>query len=595
MNPEIFYAILPFALVIVPLLGGVALLFIDPSEPDAVRNFSLYNSIFNLAIAVVVCILYDWSPDAPQYQFVSSLPWIPEFGLSFSFGVDGMSILLVLLTTLMMPLITLGSWTAVQERVTEFHIWLLVLEAAMIAVFMATNIIFFYVCFEFTLVPMFFLIAIWGSSQRLKAARIFFLYTFTGSMMTLAALLYVAWFNTTLDPTLPGMHAEAGRWSFELETMYAAARQMTYEQQWWVFLAFVAGFAVKVPLFPFHTWLPLAHTEAPMAGSVDLAAVLLKLGAYGLLRFAIPMCPEAAVDFAPWLGALAVTGILYAALICWVQKDIKKLIAYSSVSHMGFCVLGMFALTPEGVAGAITYMINHGLATGGLFLCVGMIYERYHTREMRKFSGLATELPVWSFFFIFFCLASVALPGLNGFVSEFLCLIGTFTSPSYPYPYVFAAVAGLGMILAAIYLLFLLGKIVWGPREVPEADDHAQAGHSSAPTPRGHDLDRREVLTLIPLVALCLGLGFFPTPMLRSLDQPIRELTTPALEVIAARQQADRDTQSQMTEAEGDGLETNAAFTPFSRRSQIAARGDQAVVQTRAHAVPASRTIGGAR
>jgi len=587
---EIFYAILPFALVIIPLLGGVALLFIDPSEPDAVRNFSLYNSIFNLGVAVVVCVLYDWSPDAPQYQFVSSLPWIDAFGLSFSFGVDGMSILLVLLTTLMMPLITLGSWTAVQERVTEFHIWLLVLEAAMIAVFMATNIIFFYVCFEFTLVPMFFLIAIWGSAQRLKAARIFFLYTFTGSMMTLAALLYVAWFNTQLPVT---MFEGAGRWSFELETLYQAARQMSYEQQFWVFLAFVAGFAVKVPLFPFHTWLPLAHTEAPMAGSVDLAAVLLKLGAYGLLRFAIPMCPEAAVDFAPWLGALAVIGILYAALICWVQKDIKKLIAYSSVSHMGFCVLGMFALTPEGVAGAITYMINHGLATGGLFLCVGMVYERYHTREMRKFSGLATELPVWSFFFVFFCLASVALPGLNGFVSEFLCLIGTFNAPSYPNAPLYAAVAGLGMILAAIYLLFLLGKIVWGPREVPEVDEahgHGGAGHSSAPTPRGHDLDRREVLTLIPLVVLCLGLGFFPTPMLRSLQQPIEQLTAPALQVIAERQ-GDESVEPETVEHDADN---RPLITPARHRAGVA-DGLGRIDISPGSAIAATERIGGTR
>jgi len=260
---EIFYSILPFTLVIVPLFGGVALLFIDSDQPDAVRNFSLYNSIVNLGLAIVMCAAYDWSDAAPLYQFESSLPWIPAFGMNLSFGVDGMSILLVLLTCLMMPLITLGSWTAVQERVTEFHIWLLVLEAAMIAVFMATDIIFFYVCFEFTLVPMFFLIAIWGSSQRLRAARVFFLYTFTGSMLTLGGLLYVAYFNTTLDPAL---HEGAGEWSFAIQTLYDASEHLSYTEQFWVFMAMLAGFAVKVPVFPFHTW-PARWTLRPCCSS----------------------------------------------------------------------------------------------------------------------------------------------------------------------------------------------------------------------------------------------------------------------------------------------------------------------------------------
>ena len=464
--------------------------------------------------------------------FTSSIPWVGAFGLNFSFGIDAISLWLIVLTTGLMPLVVLGSFSAVAERVKEHCFWLLLLEAAMIGTFVATDLIFFYICFEFTLIPLFFLIGIFGSTQRLRAAKVFFLYTFTGSMLTFAGVLYVAWFNAS----------QTGVWTFSIPELVLAAQSMSGYQQVWVLLALLAGFAVKVPLFPVHTWLPLAHTEAPTGGSVILAGVLLKLGTYGLLRFALPMTPHATVAFAPYIGAFAVIGILYTALICWVQKDMKKLIAYSSVSHLGFCVLGMFALNSIGVSGSVMYMINHGISTGALFLCVGMIYERFHTREMARMGGLARVMPVWAFFMVFFCFASVGLPGLNGFVGEFLALLGAFQARAVlGIPY--AAAAGVGMILAAIYILYMAGKVVFGPVLIPTHDGSSApvnvegSGEKSSSHKADHpavaDLNAREIITLTPLALGCLLLGLFPTPLLNSLEAPVAKLIQPASVVIA--------------------------------------------------------------
>jgi NADH-quinone oxidoreductase subunit M len=407
----------------------------------------------------------------------------------------------------------------VRERQREFYFWLLVLEAAMIGTFVATDLIFFYICFEFTLIPLYFLIGIFGSSQRRRAARVFFLYTFTGSMLTLAGLLYIASHTAS----------HSGIWNFQISTLTATGQLLSLTAQCWVLAALLAGFAVKVPLFPVHTWLPLAHTEAPTAGSVILAGVLLKLGTYGLLRFAIPMLPDAVVIFAPWIGAMAVAGILYTALICWVQTDIKKLIAYSSVSHLGFCVLGLFALGANiiGPSGAVMYMINHGLSTGALFLCVGMTYERFHTREMAAMQGLARVMPVWAFFMVFYALASVGLPGLNGFVGEFLTLLGAFTSPATLGP-PFAIVAAFGLILTAIYILYMVGKVVFGPVKIPTDSHHGAGGHEPV-----RDLNLREIMTLTPLAVACLWLGLFPKPMLDTLQAPLARLTAPVARVVA--------------------------------------------------------------
>jgi NADH-quinone oxidoreductase subunit M len=429
--------------------------------------------------------------------------------------------LLTLLTTLLMPLCVWGSFSAITERVKEYYAWLLVIGASMVGVFIARDLILFYICFEFTLVPMYFLIAIWGSDNRARACTKFFLFTFTGSLIALAGLLYVAWKYAEANASILVDNSSSLGWSFDIANLTTfAASQLSASEQAWVLLALLAGFAVKVPLFPLHTWLPLAHTEAPAAGSVILAGVLLKLGTYGLYRFVLPMVPGAVVEYAPAIAVVSIIGILYAALICWVQDDLKRLVAYSSVSHLGFCVLGLFALNPLGVQGSVLYMINHGLSTGALFFLVGMIYERYHTRDMTEIGGLAQRMPVWAFFMVFFVLSSVGLPGLNGFIGEFLCLVGAFTATADIDPVTgvvveafpgrlgpwYAAAAGAGMILAAMYLLIMVGKVVFGPLKEPVG--HAGGGHHLPA-----DLSWREIGVLAPLAVLCVYIGLQPKPL----------------------------------------------------------------------------------
>ncbi|MEX0775167.1 MAG: NADH-quinone oxidoreductase subunit M [Phycisphaeraceae bacterium] len=521
-------------LVLLPALGALCIALIPAGrDGEVTKGFALINTLVTLALSVLLAASYNWSsPGNPQ--FATSLRWVDSFGLSFAMGLpDSISLWLVLLTTFLMPIIVLGSFSALsgdlKRRTREFYLWLLLLQTAMMGTFVATDLIFFYICFEFTLVPLYFLIGIFGSTQRLKAARVFFLYTFTGSMLTFAGVLYVAWYYASLH----------GEWTFDLALLTEAARSMPLANQKWVLLALLAGFAVKVPLFPFHTWLPLAHTEAPTAGSVILAGVLLKLGTYGLLRLAIPMTPDAVVEYAPCIATLAIIGILYTALICWVQKDLKKLIAYSSVSHLGFCVLGLFAINTIGGSGSVMYMINHGLSTGALFLCVGMIYERFHTREMSQMNGLGKVMPVWGFFMVFFTLASVGLPGLNGFVGEFLTLLGAFRSDlvlgggSKLTAAMFAGVAGLGMIFGAIYLLYMVGRVVFGPVKLPAHDHDAPAHAASANHGGAHhgvtDLNWREIVTLTPLALACLWLGLYPAPVLDSLGVPIDQVNAAAM------------------------------------------------------------------
>jgi NADH-quinone oxidoreductase subunit M len=521
-------------LVILPLLAAAVMLLPVAWFNDRKNAwvFALVATAVAFVVSLLVALGFDFG--AAGMQMTREIAWIPAFGLTFSYGIDAISLWLILLTTFLMPITVLASLTAIGERYREFYFWLLVLQAAMTGTFIATDIIFFYICFEFTLVPLYFLIGVFGSGNRLHAAKVFFLYTFTGSMLTFAGVLYVAYFNTTLG----------NPWTFNIAALYDAAAAMPATQQALVLGALMAGFAVKVPLFPVHTWLPLAHTEAPTAGSVILAGVLLKLGTYGILRFALPMAPEAVVTYAPAIGVLSVIGILYTALICWVQSDVKKLVAYSSVSHLGFCVLGLFALDPDriGAVGSVMYMINHGLSTGALFLCVGMIYERFHTREMAQMSGLARVMPVWAFFMMFFVMASVGLPGLNGFVGEFMTLLGAFTSPSHVLGWEFAAVAGLGMIFAAMYLLYLSGKVVFGPLKVPHVDPEWDTGEHLPGGAHGHkpkDLNLREIAVLTPLALACLVFGLGPYPILKTLEEPVAKLTAPAERVALERQQLD--------------------------------------------------------
>jgi len=506
-----------FILIMLPILFGVVICL--RAEREA-RFWATVGTVVTLVWGVVVLCRFDFGHGGLM-QLGGSWSWFPALGIHFSLGVDAVSLFLILLTVFLMPITVMGSYTAVNTRVKEFFIWLLILQAAMIGVFAARDILLFYICFEFTLIPMYFLIAVYGSVNRAKASTVFFLYTFTGSVITLAGLIYLAWFSAGLT----------GNWSFDIATLTASAAQMSMTQQSWVLLALLCGLAVKIPLFPVHTWLPLAHTEAPTAGSVLLAAVMLKLGTYGVYRFVLPMCPAAVVHFAPLIAVLCIIGIIYTALICWVQDDVKKLIAYSSVSHLGFCVLGLMALNTVGIAGGVAYMINHGLSTGALFLCVGMIYERYHTRAMDDYSGMARRMPIWATFTIFFILASVGLPGLNGFIGEFLSLVGAFVSgqvvdgvmqPGSLGPW-YAAFAGFGMILAAIYLLYLAGRVIWGPVKVPvyHGDESGGDSHHGVKLPR--DLSGREILVLAPIAVACVVLGVKPGVILAPLNEPIEQ------------------------------------------------------------------------
>lgn len=439
-------------------------------------------------------------------------------GVSFTLGIDSVSLLLILLTTFLTPLALLGSYTSVTHREREFYAWFLVLLSAMLLAFMARDVIAFYVGYEFTIVPMLFLIAIFGGDNRRYAAIKFFVFTFVASVITLSGLIYVA-----------AARAQTGLpWSFGLAELqsFAQSNDFSDTQRYWVFVAMMIGFCVKVPFFPVHSWLPLAHDQAPTGGSVILAGTLLKLGTYGIYRVALPMAPGAAVEIAPLLITFCIIAIVAISLVCFAQKDVKRLVAYSSVSHMGVAMLGMLALNPVGVSGSVLYMINHGLSTGALFLCIGMMYERYHTKDMDKLGGLAKKMPIWAFFMVFFTMTSVGLPGLNGFVSEVMCLLGAFSarpSTALEWPGLIGPrwmlIAGVGsVIFGALYMLYMVGRVVWGPLKEPghghghgheSSHGHAHAGgHDNHGLPP--DLCAREVVTLAPIAALCLFLGVQP-------------------------------------------------------------------------------------
>ena len=498
------------SLLILGPLVAAALIALGPARMS--RWIAAFGSLAIFAISVAAALVFPgWSDGSFAPQGVG-LAVMPSLGINLSLGTDSVGMMLVLLTTFLMPLAMIGSFTAVKEREKEYYGWFMLLEAAMLGVFLAQDAIVFYTAYEFTLVPMYFLIAIFGGAERRAASIKFFLYTFFGSMLTLAGVIYIA-----------AQHAATnGAWTFDLATLANfSSTQFSATQQFWVFILLMAGFAVKVPFFPVHTWLPLAHDQAPTAGSVILAGTLLKLGTYGVYRIALPATPVGVVELNQFFAVLCIIGIVGTALICWLQRDAKKLVAYSSVSHLGFCMLGLFALNSLGATGSVMYMINHGLSTGALFLCIGMIYERYHTKDMDKLGGLFRKMPVWSFFMVFFTLASLGLPGLNGFIGEFLCLMGCFTAepgattgyPGLLGPW-WAVVAGLGLVLAAMYLLLMLGKLVWGPLKEPHGDGHDHHAHGGE-LPR--DLSAREIGILTPLAIVCLAIGFYPKPMLEAI------------------------------------------------------------------------------
>jgi NADH-quinone oxidoreductase subunit M len=481
-------------LVFWPLVGAAVIALLPRTQVAGIRRTALVFALVPLGLALLVLARFVPGPD---FQLVERAAWIPAWGASYRLGVDGVSLFLVLLTAFLVPVVVLASWGDIQRRVKEFFAFLLVLETGMLGTFLATDLLLFYVFWEVMLVPMYFLIGVWGGPRRIYAAIKFVLFTLVGSLLMLVAILYGAW----------RVEGETGALGFAYEQFLAL--RLTPREQGFLFAAFALAFAIKVPLVPLHTWLPDAHVEAPTGGSVILAGVLLKMGTYGFLRFALPLFPQAAAAAAPTIVVLAVVGIVYGALVATVQPDLKKLVAYSSVSHLGFVMLGLFALTPTAAAGSLYQMLNHGLSTGALFLLVGMIYERRHTRAIADFGGLWSVMPRYAVCFLLAMLASAGLPGLNGFVGEFLILCGAFG----PWPRA-TAVATSGVVLGALYLLWMYQRVVFGP--VAHEEDARVA-----------DLSGRELAVLGPVLALCVVMGLFPAPFLTRMQ--------PALDRVLAR------------------------------------------------------------
>jgi NADH-quinone oxidoreductase subunit M len=491
-----------------PLVGVLILFFIPSDRKDALRWTALGVSLVTFGISLWVLSMFNASN--PELQLVAQYDWITVAGwnIRYYLGVDGLSILLVLLTTFLTPISILSTWTAVEERVKDFMLFFLLLEVGMTGVFLAQDLFLFYVFWEFTLVPMYFLIGIWGGPRRIYAAIKFFLYTMAGSILMLLAILWLGIYGGTFS--VPDLIAQGN---------------IPANVQTWLFLAFTAAFAIKVPMWPLHSWLPDAHVEAPTAGSVILAGVLLKMGTYGFLRFNIPLFPEASIRAAPWIALFATIGIIYGAAVSYAQADVKKLVAYSSVSHLGFVMLGLFALNSQGMQGAILQMINHGLSTGALFLLVGMIYEQTHTRELKVYGGLWKITPVFGTIMLIVALSSMGLPGLNGFVGEFAILLGAFGSQAIGNAW-YAAIAALGVIMAAVYILYMFQKMFLGPQgEI--VDEVKQHGHGI------RDLNWREIGIMVPILILIFWIGLYPKPffvlMAPTVDKLVASLSTAAL------------------------------------------------------------------
>ncbi|HEX6176629.1 MAG TPA: NADH-quinone oxidoreductase subunit M [Candidatus Binatia bacterium] len=468
-------------LLLLPLIGALVLLLIPRQQRQTLFTLALLSSIAAFIWSLRLFQAFD--AGAGEMQFVERIPWMPAFGIGYIVGIDGISLFLVLLTTFLMPLAIAASWP-VQDKIKEYLFFMLVLETGMLGAFVALDLFLFYVFWEVMLVPMYFLIGVWGGTRRIYAALKFVVYTMAGSLPMLVAIIYLASRYAQVNQTM----------TFDLLQLYDL--RLPVNEQIWLFLAFGLSFAIKVPLFPFHTWLPDAHVEAPTAGSVILAGVLLKMGTYGFLRFAMPLFPDAALVLTPVIIALAVIGIIYGAGVAMMQPDLKKLVAYSSVSHLGFVMLGLFALNIQGIQGGIYQMVSHGLSTGALFLLVGMLYDRRHTRMIADFGGLWQRLPVLSVMFLIVTFASIGLPGLNGFIGEFLILLGAFSvTPGW------ASAAATGIILGAIYMLWMFRRVFFGPMTHPENQKLT-------------DLNQRELLILAPVVALIIIMGIYPQPFL---------------------------------------------------------------------------------
>jgi NADH-quinone oxidoreductase subunit M len=496
-----------------PLLGAGLLLLVPPSRHDTIKGVSLIVAFVTMLISFVLYFLFD--PISSGWQFEVSFPWITSLGISYHLGIDGISLLLILLTTVLTLLCVLASWNSVKTGVKGYFISMLVLTSGMIGVFCALDLFLFYVFWEVMLVPMYFLIGVWGGPRRVYAAIKFVLFTMFGSVLMLVAILYL-YFQ---------YNAAFGEYSFDLTKIMQL--KLALQPQLYLFGAFALAFAIKVPLFPFHTWLPDAHVEAPTAGSVILAGVLLKMGTYGFIRFCLPLFPEATFVYMPYISVLAVIAIVYGALVSMVQKDVKSLVAFSSVSHMGFVMLGIFALNFQGMQGAVIQMINHGISTGALFLLIGMIYERRHTRMIDDFGGLAKVMPIFATFFMIVALSSIGLPFTNGFVGEFLILLGAFRANQ-----TYAIIAASGVILAACYMLWMYQRVIFGKVDKKENEGL-------------RDLSTREKVILAPLVLLIFWIGVYPKPFFDRLE--------PAIKQVLAQVDVARKSQAQTTFKEAAG------------------------------------------
>ena len=482
-----------------PLAGALLLLLVSKHNENAIRWIANITALVGFAISIP---LWFWfNPQGPDFQFLEHADWIPTIGAYYHLGVDGLSTLLILLTTMMGFIAVLSSWTGITERVKEYYIFLLVLQTGMLGAFMSLDFLLFFLFWEVMLVPMYFLIGIWGSANRLYSAIKFFLYTLVGSVVMLLGILALYFYN----------HDVTGVYTFDITLFQKLS--VPFNLQWWVFLAFFLGFAIKVPMFPFHTWLPDAHTDAPTAGSVILAAVLLKMGTYGFLRFSLPILPDASRHFVPLMVVLSIIGIVYGALVALAQKDWKRLVAYSSVSHMALVMLGMFAFTPVGITGSIVQQLNHGISTGALFLIVGIVYERRHTREISEYGGLSRVMPVFAAVFMVMTLSSIGLPTLNGFIGEFLILQGVFVTdqPFLGGGKIWAAFAASGIVLGAAYMLYLYQRTMFGKVENPKNE-------------RLQDLNHREFATFAPLIVLAVWIGLYPAPFLRRLETSVQRI-----------------------------------------------------------------------
>jgi len=474
-----------------PLIGALVLLFVNKNSHGVLRTIALAVSCVTFLASLPLIFGYNApGSDIGGFQYLEKMPWIAAgpFQMSYHVGIDGISLWLVILATFIMPIAILSTWTAVEEKVKEYMILLLLLEVGMIGAFISLDLFLFYIYWEVMLIPMYFMIGIFGGKNRIYAAVKFFIFTMVGSLLMLIALIV--------------LYFKAGGGDFSLLRFYDV--HLDPVTQTWMFLAFALAFAIKVPMFPLHTWLPDAHTEAPTAGSVILAAVLLKMGTYGFIRFAMPLFPDATARFTPLIATLAVIGIVYASLVAMVQHDVKKLVAYSSVAHLGFVMIGLFALNQQGIAGGMLQMLNHGVSTGALFLIVGFIYERRHTRQITDFGGLAKQMPVFATIFMIVTFSSIGLPGTNGFVGEFLILLGTFQGPMR----IYSIIATSGVILSAVYMLWMFQRVMFGELKNPKNQVLK-------------DLNMREMVIMAPLVVLIFFMGVYPRPFIDSMAPSI--------------------------------------------------------------------------